>query len=114
MKTFIYKGKYKDRKWFVVDASGKVLGRMATKVASILRGKHKPIYSPHLDLGDHIIVINASKVRLTGKKAKQKFIVKAYPTAFMSNDENWKKAIERILSDGDNNREQNKIEAGSV
>ncbi len=73
MKTFVYKGEYKDRKWFVVDATGKVLGRMASRIASIIRGKHKPIFTPHLDLGDHVIVINAEKVRLTGEKAKQKF-----------------------------------------
>ena len=72
MKTFVHKGEYKNRKWFLVDASGKVLGRMASRIASILRGKHKPIYTPHLDLGDHIIVINAGKVRLTGKKDKKK------------------------------------------
>ena len=72
MKTFVYKGEYKDRKWFLVDANGKVLGRMASRIASILRGKHKPIYSPHLDLGDNIIVVNAERVRLTGKKAKKK------------------------------------------
>lgn len=73
MKTFVYKGEYKDRKWFIVDATGKVLGRMASRIATIMRGKHKPIFTPHLDLGDHVIVINAEKVRLTGKKTKQKF-----------------------------------------
>jgi len=58
--------------WFVVDASGKVLGRLAAKVASVLRGKHKVIYSPHMDTGDGVIVINASKVRVTGRKLSQK------------------------------------------
>jgi large subunit ribosomal protein L13 len=61
-----------DKKWFVVDASGQVLGRLATRVASILRGKHKPQYAPHVDVGDHVIVVNASKIVLTGNKAKQK------------------------------------------
>ena len=56
------------RTWFLVDAEEKVLGRLATRVATILRGKHKPTYSPHLDMGDHVVVINAEKVHLTGKK----------------------------------------------
>lgn len=56
------------RKWFLVDAEGKVLGRLATRVATILRGKHKPTYSPNLDMGDHVVVVNAEKVHLTGKK----------------------------------------------
>ena len=61
-----------DRKWFVVDASGQVLGRLATRVATVLRGKHKPIYTPHVDAGDHVIVINAEHVRLTGNKLADK------------------------------------------
>jgi large subunit ribosomal protein L13 len=60
------------RKWFVVDADGRVLGRLATRVAAILRGKHKPIFSPHLDVGDHVVVINAEKVALTGRKPVSK------------------------------------------
>jgi len=61
-----------ERKWYVVDANGKVLGRLAGQVARILRGKHKPEYAPHLDVGDHVIVINAAGIVLTGKKASQK------------------------------------------
>lgn len=61
-----------DRKWYVVDASGQVLGRLASRVANILRGKHKPQYAPHVDIGDHVIVINASKIVLSGKKVGQK------------------------------------------
>ncbi len=61
-----------ERKWYVVDANGKVLGRLASKVARILRGKHKPEYAPHIDVGDHVIVINAAGIVLTGKKASQK------------------------------------------
>ena len=61
-----------DRKWFVVDAEGKVLGRLATRVATILRGKHKPTFAPHLDVGDHVIVLNAEKVHLTGRKGTGK------------------------------------------
>ncbi|MGI6468532.1 MAG: 50S ribosomal protein L13 [Syntrophomonadaceae bacterium] len=61
-----------DRKWFIIDASGQKLGRLASEIASILRGKHKPTYTPHVDSGDYIIVINADKVQLTGKKLQQK------------------------------------------
>jgi large subunit ribosomal protein L13 len=60
------------RKWYVVDADGQVLGRLATRVATVLRGKHKPIFTPHLDVGDHVVVINAEKVQLTGRKLKDK------------------------------------------
>jgi len=62
-----------ERKWYVVDADGMVLGRLASQVANILRGKHKPIYTPHVDTGDHVIIVNADKVILTGKKLDQKF-----------------------------------------
>jgi large subunit ribosomal protein L13 len=72
MKTYSVKASEIERRWFVVDAQGKILGRVATQVARLLRGKHKPIYTPHLDTGDHVIVINASKVELSGKKADQK------------------------------------------
>ncbi|MBI4590966.1 MAG: 50S ribosomal protein L13 [Candidatus Rokubacteria bacterium] len=60
------------RKWYLVDAEGKVLGRLATQVATILRGKHKPSFAPHLDLGDHVVVVNAEKVHLTGSKLATK------------------------------------------
>jgi len=60
------------RKWFLIDAEGMVLGRLATQVAHLLRGKHKPEYTPHIDSGDHVIVINADKIVLTGKKLEQK------------------------------------------
>jgi large subunit ribosomal protein L13 len=59
-------------KWFVVDAEGQVLGRLASRVATILRGKHKPTFSPHLDVGDHVVVINAEKIHLTGRKLTDK------------------------------------------
>jgi large subunit ribosomal protein L13 len=61
-----------ERRWYIVDAQGRVLGRLATQVATILRGKHKPIFSPHLDVGDHVVVINAEKVELTGRKLTNK------------------------------------------
>ena len=72
MKTYMAKGETVERKWYVVDADGKVLGRLASQVAAILRGKHKPIYTPHCDTGDHVIIINAGKVVLTGKKLDNK------------------------------------------
>ncbi len=68
MKTTMAKANEVDRKWYVIDAEDKVLGRLATEVATLLRGKHKPIYPPHVDTGDYVIVINADKVKLTGTK----------------------------------------------
>ncbi|MFA5632114.1 MAG: 50S ribosomal protein L13 [Porticoccaceae bacterium] len=72
MKTFSAKAETVNREWFVVDASDKVLGRIAADIASRLRGKHKPEYTPHVDTGDYIVVVNAEKVRVTGNKAKDK------------------------------------------
>lgn len=72
MKTYMAKPKEIERKWYLVDAQNKVLGRLATEVANILRGKHKPTYTPHLDTGDFVVVINASKIRLTGNKLEDK------------------------------------------
>jgi large subunit ribosomal protein L13 len=72
MRTHTPKAHEFDRRWWVVDADGKTLGRLATEVARILRGKHKPIYTPHLDTGDYVVLVNVEKVRLTGKKADQK------------------------------------------
>ena len=69
MRTYIPKANEIERKWYVVDASELVLGRLATKIATVLRGKNKPQFTPHLDVGDFVVVINAEKVRLTGKKA---------------------------------------------
>jgi large subunit ribosomal protein L13 len=72
MKSYIAKPHEVERKWYVVDAEGKTLGRMASEVASVLRGKHKPTYTPHVDTGDFVIIINVDKVKLTGKKLDQK------------------------------------------
>lgn len=72
MKTYSVKAGEIERDWWVVDARDEVLGRLATRIARVLRGKHKPIYSPHLDVGDHVIVVNAGEVRLTGRKEDQK------------------------------------------
>lgn len=71
-KTYIAKKEDIKRLWYIVDAKDKTLGRLAAKVATILRGKHKPIFTPHLDTGDSVIVINAAKVKVTGRKLKQK------------------------------------------
>ncbi|WP_243292416.1 50S ribosomal protein L13 [Bacillus sp. FJAT-47783] len=70
--TFMAKANEVERKWYVVDAAGKTLGRLASEVASILRGKHKPIYTPHVDTGDHVIIINAEKIELSGNKLADK------------------------------------------
>ncbi len=72
METYIPKLNEINQKWLVVDADGQILGRLASEVASILRGKNKPIFTPHMDVGDHVIIINAGKIRVTGKKAKTK------------------------------------------
>lgn len=72
MKSYMAKPSEVERKWYVVDAEGKTLGRMATEIARLLRGKHKPTFTPHVDTGDYVIVINCSKVVLTGKKLDQK------------------------------------------
>ncbi|KIL52302.1 50S ribosomal protein L13 [Jeotgalibacillus sp. S-D1] len=70
--TFMAKGHEVERKWLVVDAEGKTLGRLASEVAAILRGKNKPTFTPHVDTGDHVIIINAEKIHLTGKKLTDK------------------------------------------
>ena len=72
MKTYLAKGETVEHRWYVVDATDMVLGRLSSQVAAILRGKNKPIYTPHVDTGDHVIIINADKVRLTGKKLEDK------------------------------------------
>jgi large subunit ribosomal protein L13 len=72
MKTYSVKAGEIEREWFVVDATDQVLGRLATRIASVLRGKHKPTFSTHLDVGDYVVVVNAANVRLTGRKAEQK------------------------------------------
>ena len=86
MKTYtVRKGDIK-REWYVVDAQGKTLGRLASEIAKILLGKHKPVYVPHLDCGDYVIVVNAEKVRVTGKKLDQKFYYRhsGYPGGLKS------------------------------
>lgn len=72
MKTYMASPEKVERKWYVVDAAGYTLGRLASEVANVLRGKNKPIYTPHIDTGDYVIVVNADKVKVTGKKLDQK------------------------------------------
>jgi len=72
MRTWTYRPGSVEREWYVIDARDIVLGRLATRVASILRGKHRPQYTPHADCGDHVIIINAEKIRVTGRKEAQK------------------------------------------
>ena len=72
MKTYSVKASDIKRNWWVIDVSGETLGRIATEIAKLLRGKGKPMYAPHLDVGDYVVVVNAAKVRVTGKKAEEK------------------------------------------
>lgn len=75
MKTFNTKPADIKREWYMVDANGKTLGRLASGIAHVLRGKHKPTFTPHLDTGDYVVVVNAEKIRVTGKKLEDKFYV---------------------------------------
>jgi large subunit ribosomal protein L13 len=86
MKTFSAKPAAVQRDWYVVDASGKTLGRLATEIARRLRGKHKPEYTPHVDTGDYIVVVNAGQVRVTGRKAEDKMYYRhsGYPGGLKS------------------------------
>ena len=81
MKTYMAKNKDIIQKWFIVDATDQVLGRLATRVATVVRGKHKPEYTPHVDCGDGVIIINADKIKVTGNKLKEKeyVIFSGYP-----------------------------------
>jgi large subunit ribosomal protein L13 len=72
MKTYFATSENIEQKWYVVDASGKVLGRLASQIAKVLRGKHKPEFTPHADAGDYVIVVNADKIKVTGKKESDK------------------------------------------
>jgi large subunit ribosomal protein L13 len=83
-KTFTPKGKEITREWHVIDASGVPLGRLASRIAQLLRGKHKPTFAPHMDGGDHVIVVNAEKIALTGQKLEQKkyYSHSGYPGGF--------------------------------
>lgn len=95
MKTIFVKQKDVEKKWYIVDAAGKRLGRLAARVTTILRGKHKPIFSPHMDTGDYVIIINAEKVHLTGRKKTDKTYYRhsGYPGGLKS--ETFSKIIQR-------------------
>lgn len=101
MGTFSAKAEEVRRDWFLIDAEGKTLGRLATEVASRLRGKHKPIYTPHVDTGDYIVIVNAAKVKVTGNKAKNKVYYRH--TGYIGNmksitfEQQIKKAPERVI-----------------
>ena len=101
MKTYVAKPETVQREWYVVDAAGKTLGRLAAEVATRLRGKHKPEYTPHVDTGDYIVVINAEKVQVTGNKAKAKTYYRhtGYPGGLrsMTFDKMLDHAPERII-----------------
>ena len=86
MRTFTAKKEEIERDWFVIDAEGQTLGRLASRIAPILKGKHKPTYTPHLDCGDFVIVVNAEKVHVTGRKMDQKFYYRhsGYPGGITS------------------------------
>ena len=86
MKTYSPKAKDIEREWWVIDATDKTLGKIATQVANLLMGKHKPIYAPHIDTGDYVVVINAAKLKVTGKKAEQKIYYRhsGYPGGLKS------------------------------
>jgi len=101
VKTYIVKDKDIQRSWYIVDAKDKILGRLASKIATILRGKDKVIFSPHQDTGDEVIVVNASKIRVTGKKMTQKLYQRysAYPGGLNSEtmEAVMKKNPERVI-----------------
>ena len=84
MKTYAVKASEIERHWWVVDATDQTLGRLATRIATLLEGKHKPIYSPHLDTGDHVVVLNAASIKVTGNKLEQKRYYRhsGYPGGF--------------------------------
>lgn len=119
MKTFSARPADIDKKWILVDADGVVLGRMASQIALILRGKHKPSYTPHMDCGDNVVVINAGKVHLTGKKLKDKIYYRhtGYPGGIKERrageilagkhpERVVQKAIERMIPSGPLGRRQ--------
>lgn len=93
MKTYSARPADVDRRWLLVDAEGRTLGRLATQIATVLKGKHKPIYTPHIDTGDHVVVINARKVALSGKKAQDK---KYFHHTMYPGGGSWTSIVERM------------------
>ena len=105
MKTFSAKPAEVRRDWFVVDATGKTLGRLSTEIAHRLRGKHKPEYTPHVDTGDYIVVVNAEKIRVTGNKLKNKMY--HHYTGYVGNLKS--KSLEKMLEDSPERVLQNAV-----
>lgn len=103
MKTYTVRAADIQRQWHLIDATGQNLGRLASRIAQILRGKHKPIYTPHLDTGDYVVVVNAAKIAIPKKRLEQKFYYRhsGYPGGFrrISLEERWQKEPERVLED---------------
>ena len=95
MKTIFAKPASVERKWFIIDAEGKVLGRVAAKAAAIVRGKHKAIFVPHQEIGDFVVVINADKIAVTGRKAQQKLYYRHSGYVGGLKSQNFEKVIER-------------------
>jgi len=95
MKTEFVKPALVERKWFVIDAEGKILGRVAARVASIVRGKNKPIFAPHQEMGDYVVIVNADKIAVSGRKVQQKMYYRhsGYPGGLKAN--NFEKVIAR-------------------
>lgn len=103
MKTYSAKPEEIDRKWYIVDATDQTLGRLASKIAIILRGKHKPIFTPHLDCGDYVVVINAERIHVTGKKLEEKMYYRysGYPGGLKATKlrDMLQKSPERVISE---------------
>lgn len=103
MKTYTVRAADIQRQWHLIDATGQNLGRLASRIAQLLKGKHKPIYTPHLDTGDYVVVINAAKIAITKERLEQKFYYRhsGYPGGFrrISLKERWQKEPERVLED---------------
>lgn len=103
MRTYSTKASDIDRRWFLVDADSEILGRLASEVAYVLRGKHNPLYAPHLDTGDHVVVVNAARIRTTGRKGEKKvyFRHSGYPGGdkYSTLDERMKKHPEEVIRD---------------
>jgi large subunit ribosomal protein L13 len=103
MKTYTAKAADIQHEWHLIDATGKNLGRLASEVAQILKGKHKPIYSPHMDTGDYVVIVNAAKVVISGERLEQKFYYRhsgyAHGLRKVSLAERWQKEPARVVED---------------
>ena len=95
MKTFMASPATIERKWYVVDATDKTLGRLASEIASVLRGKNKPIFTPHIDTGDYVIVVNAEKVKVTGKKLRSENLLPPFRLCWRYERDNFKRNVKQ-------------------